>query len=77
VVPDAGAAPEHAVPACSAVYRSLDPGACAAAIASLLQRSPEELRGRALDAAAGVASTDDHFAQVVRTYDALLRDLRR
>jgi alpha-1,6-mannosyltransferase len=77
VVPDAGAAPEHAAPACSAVYRSLDADACAAAIAGLLRRPPEELRGRALDAAASVASTADHFAQVVRTYDALLRDLRR
>ncbi len=77
VVPDAGAAPEHADPACSAVYRSVDPEACAAAIAGLLGVAPDDLRGRALDASARVPTTEDHFARVVGTYDELLRDLRR
>lgn len=77
VVPDAGAAPEHANPGCGITYKSLDPAACAAAIETALDRPRDELRAKALQAAARVRTAQQHFHQVVGTYDELLRELRR
>jgi alpha-1,6-mannosyltransferase len=77
VVPDGGGAAEHTAPACSEIYRSLDPIACAAAIESLLARRPEALRARALEVAEQVPPMENHFRQVLAAYDELLRELGR
>jgi alpha-1,6-mannosyltransferase len=73
VVPDAGGAPESAPPEISEVYASLGVEACAAAVLRLLARDQLELRRRALEAAARVATPQEHVARVVATYDAMLR----
>jgi alpha-1,6-mannosyltransferase len=77
VVPDAGGAPESADPASSETYRSLDAGACAAAIERVLGRDRGDLRARALEAAARVPTAEQHFATVLATYAALLRERDR
>jgi len=77
VVPDAGGAADHAVPGASAKYPSLDVAACAASIEQLLDRPRHELRARAAEAAARAPSRDDHFRQVLATYEALLEELGR
>jgi alpha-1,6-mannosyltransferase len=74
VVPDAGGAAECADAVSAETYASLDPAACAAAIERLLGRDPGELRARALEAAARVSTTAQHYAIVLATYDALLRE---
>jgi alpha-1,6-mannosyltransferase len=74
VVPDAGGAAECADPVSAETYASLDPAACAAAIERVLARDPSELRARALEAAARVATNAQHYATVLATYDALLRE---
>jgi alpha-1,6-mannosyltransferase len=77
VVPDAGGAAEHAAPGCSEKYSSLDVAACASSIEALLDRPRDDLRARALEAAARAASRDDHFRQVLSAYDQLLHELGR
>ena len=72
VVPDAGGAAESADPASSLTYRSLDAGACAAAIEQVLARDPGDLRACALDAVSRVPTVEQHFATVLGTYEALL-----
>jgi alpha-1,6-mannosyltransferase len=74
VVPDRGGAAESADPTCSETYRSLNAGACAAAIERLLARSVGELRAFALAAAARVLTVDQHFGRVLSVYDELLRE---
>lgn len=76
VVPDAGAAAEHAESACSETYRSLDPVACAAAIERMLDRAPDS-RAQALGAVGRVVSVEQHFAGVLGAYRELLGDLGR
>jgi alpha-1,6-mannosyltransferase len=76
VVPDAGAAAEHAEFACSEVYRSLDPGACAAAIERMLDRAPGS-RAQALGAVGRVVSVEQHFASVLSSYRDLMGELGR
>ncbi len=73
-VPDAGGAAESADPSCSEKYRSLDPAACAHAIERVLARGRVELRARALEAALRVPTIQQHFATVLSTYEALLRE---
>jgi len=73
VVPDAGGAAESADPASSQTYRSLDAAACAAAIAALLARDPEELRARAVEAVTRVPTVGQHFSRVLGVYADLLR----
>src|SRR5262249_44525654 len=65
VVPDQGGATEAIVPGSSQAYASLDAEGCARAIASMLARDPAELRAAALDAARGVRSVDDHYADLL------------
>lgn len=77
VVPDAGGAAESVDPASGEVYASLDAAACAAAIERLLARDRDELRARALEAASRVPTVDRHFATVLATYDALLKEKSR
>jgi alpha-1,6-mannosyltransferase len=77
VVPDEGGAAESVDLTCGERYASLDPDACAAAIQSILSRDPGELRARAREAAAKVPTTGQHYARVIETYDALLRERRR
>lgn len=72
VVPDRGAAVEHAQPGCGEAYRSLDSESCAIAMARVLDRPAEERRARALEAAATVPSSRQHFGQVLATYRELL-----
>jgi alpha-1,6-mannosyltransferase len=74
VVPDAGGAAESADLSSAETYASLDIAACAAAIDRLLDRNPAELRARALEAASRVPTIDRHFATVLATYDALLKE---
>ncbi len=74
VVPDAGGAAESVDLACGETYRSLDADACAQAIERLLMRDATSLRERALNAASRVPTLEQHFGQVVSTYDDLLRD---
>jgi alpha-1,6-mannosyltransferase len=76
VVPDEGGAAESVDLSCGERYKSLDADACAAAIQSILSRAPAELRARAHEAAAKVPTTGQHYARVVETYEALLRDRR-
>lgn len=76
VVPDAGAAAEHAEFACSEVYRSLDPGACAAAIERMLDRAPGS-RAQALGAVGRVVSVEQHFGSVLSSYRDLIGELGR
>jgi alpha-1,6-mannosyltransferase len=72
VVPDAGGAAESADPSCSELYRSLDAEACAAAVERLLSRERSDLRARSREAASRVPTLQQHFAQVLATYDELL-----
>jgi alpha-1,6-mannosyltransferase len=74
VVPDEGGAAESVDSACSEVYASLDPAACATAIERLLARDPRELRARALDAALRVPTFEQHFATILATYASLLEE---
>jgi alpha-1,6-mannosyltransferase len=76
VVPDAGAAAEHAESACSEVYKSLDVSACAAAIEAMLDRLPDR-RQRALAAVGNVVTIDQHFAHVLGAYRDLIEELGR
>jgi alpha-1,6-mannosyltransferase len=77
VVPDAGAAADHAQPGCGEVYRSLDASACAVAIERILDRPKNETRASALDAAGRVPTAEGHFRQVLETYGDLLLELGR
>lgn len=72
VVPDAGGAAERADPGSGERYAPLDAGACAAAIGRLLARDRDELRRRALDAAARVPTLAQHVRRVLAVYDDLL-----
>jgi alpha-1,6-mannosyltransferase len=74
VVPDRGGAAESADPSCSDTYPSLDASACAAAIERLLGRNTQDLRARALAAAARAPTIQQHFASVLSVYGDLLRD---
>ncbi len=76
VVPDAGAAAEHAESSCSETYRSLDPVACAAAIERMLDRAPGS-RAQALGAVSHVVSVEQHFAGVLGAYRELIGELGR
>lgn len=76
VVPDAGAAAEHAEYSCSEKYRSLDPVACAAAIERMLDRAPGS-RAQALGAVGRVVSVEQHFSRVLGAYRELIDELRR
>jgi alpha-1,6-mannosyltransferase len=79
VVPDRGGAVESADPSCSETYRSLDAGACAAAIERVLargRRDADGLRARALEASARVPTVAEHFARVLAIYDELLEARR-
>jgi alpha-1,6-mannosyltransferase len=76
VVPDKGGAAESADPSCSETYRSLDVEGCAAAIERLLARSGRDLEEHARAAASRVPTVDAHFARVLSTYAALLRESR-
>src|SRR5580658_2554274 len=76
VVPDAGAAAEHAESSCSETYRSLDPVACAAAIERMLDRAPDS-RAQALGAVGRVVSVEQHFAGVLGAYRELIGELGR
>lgn len=73
VVPDDGGARESAAPACSAIYRSHDPAACAAAVEALLGCPREGLRARAREAAERVPTAEQHVRAVLAAYDDLLR----
>ncbi|MGD0677837.1 MAG: glycosyltransferase [Polyangiaceae bacterium] len=77
VVPDAGAAAEHADPGCSAIYRSLDAAACAAGIETLLDRRRDELRAHASDVGRRARTAEQHFRQVLGAYDDLLEEIER
>jgi alpha-1,6-mannosyltransferase len=77
VVPDEGGAAESVDPASGETYASRDPDACAAAIEHLLSRDPGDLRARAIEAAARVPTVVGHFATVLATYDALLKEKSR
>lgn len=77
VVPDAGAAADHAQPGCGEVYRSLDADACATAIERALDRPRSETRERALEAARRVPTAEDHFRRVITIYDDLILELGR
>jgi alpha-1,6-mannosyltransferase len=74
VVPDAGGAVQSVDPSCGETYRSLDPAACAAAIHMILDRNPEELRHRALEAAGRVHTAEKHFDIILSTYDDLSKE---
>jgi alpha-1,6-mannosyltransferase len=76
VVPDAGAAAEHAESSCSEMYRSLDPVACGAAIERMLDRAPDS-RAQALGAVSRVVSVEQHFARVLGAYRDLIVELGR
>jgi alpha-1,6-mannosyltransferase len=73
VVPDQGGAVESADPASAAVYRSLDPEACAAAIERLLDRAPLDRRARGREAADRVPTAEQHIRAVLAVYSDLLR----
>jgi alpha-1,6-mannosyltransferase len=76
VVPDRGGASDLARPAHAETYRAGDAAACAAAIQRLLARVPPRLHAAARQAADElVASTEQHFTRLFRTYEAL-RDAR-
>jgi alpha-1,6-mannosyltransferase len=74
VVPDVGGALQSVDPSCGETYRSLDAAACAAAIHMILDRNPEELRDRALEAARRVHTAEEHFNIVLSTYDELSKE---
>jgi hypothetical protein len=74
VVPDAGGAAENADALCSEIYRNLDAEACATAVERLLRRERSDLRARSLEAASRVPTLQQHFSQVLATYDELLKE---
>ncbi len=73
VVPDEGGASEGADASCSAIYRSHDAEACAAAIEGLLDRPRADLRARARDAAGRAPTAEQHVKSVAAIYADLLR----
>jgi alpha-1,6-mannosyltransferase len=73
VVPDEGGASESAAASCSAVYRSHDVEACAAAVERLLDRDRADLRARAREAAARAPTAEQHVTAVAAVYADLLR----
>jgi alpha-1,6-mannosyltransferase len=73
VAPDRGGAADSVDPASGETYRSLDAAACAAAIERLLARDPAALRAQAVEAAARVPTTEQHYGHVLAVYDALLK----
>jgi alpha-1,6-mannosyltransferase len=72
VTPDAGGAAESVDPSCGETYPSLDPEACARAVVRLLARDPDDLRRRAVLAAARVPTEEQHFERVLAAYRDLL-----
>ncbi len=76
VVPDLGGAVQSVDPTTGETYRSLDPGACAAAIETVLSRPQDLLRARALEAAARVLTAEQHIDTILSTYDELIKGKR-
>jgi alpha-1,6-mannosyltransferase len=73
VVPDAGAAFERRVVGCSEVFRAGSPISLTLALERLFARDPEELRARAVSAAASARSEQQHFDDLLSLYGDLLR----
>jgi alpha-1,6-mannosyltransferase len=71
VVPDLGGAVQSVDPTTGETYRSLDPGACAAAIDRVLSRPQDDLRARALEATGRVLTAEQHFDTILSTYEEL------
>jgi alpha-1,6-mannosyltransferase len=74
VAPDAGGAADCVDAASGETYRSLDAASCAAAVERLLARDPARLRAEALEASVRVPTMEQHFGEVLATYDSLLRE---
>jgi alpha-1,6-mannosyltransferase len=77
VAPDAGGAADSVDPASGETYRSLDAASCAAAVERLLARDPAGLRADALEASLRVPTMEQHYGEVLATYDILLRERAR
>jgi alpha-1,6-mannosyltransferase len=73
VVPDAGAAFERRVVGCSEVFRAGSPLSLTLALERLFARDPEDLRARAVSAAASARSEQQHFDDLLSLYGDLLR----
>jgi alpha-1,6-mannosyltransferase len=77
VVPDQGGAAEFATPGCAEKYAPDAPlVACAVATRRLLDRPPGEASRAALEASAGIPSSDDHFDKLFAVYGRYLEARR-
>lgn len=72
IVPTTGAAAELASPNCAEFYSPDDAQACATAIAKMLARNPASLRRSALQQAATINSTTDHFNRLFSLYESVI-----
>jgi alpha-1,6-mannosyltransferase len=72
VVPSAGGAAELASESCAEFYAPDDAKACAIAITRIFARDPARLRRRALEQAAAITSTTDHFTKLFSHYETVI-----
>ena len=72
IVPDRGAAVDHALGQASVVYRSASQRSLENAISRFVARGPEVQRMRAT-LNSDVRTMDEHFAELIERYDALRR----
>jgi alpha-1,6-mannosyltransferase len=77
IAPDAGGAADSVDAASGETYRSLDAASGAAAVERLLARDPAGLRADALEASLRVPTMEQHYGEVLATYDILLRERAR
>ena len=72
IVPTAGGAGELASPSCAEFYSPDDVDACAEAIGKLFARDQRSLRLNALQQAAAINSTTDHFHNLFSLYESVI-----
>ena len=74
IVPTAGGAAELASPDCAEFYAPDDVEACAAAIGRIFNRDLSELRLSALEQAAAITTTTDHFERLFSLYEEVIEN---
>ena len=72
ILPSAGGAADLATPDCAEFFQPDNAQECASAIARLFERDQEKLRDAALQSAAKVTATADHFRALFAAYERLV-----
>lgn len=72
VVPATGGAAELASDSCAEFFTPDDVVACANAIERIFARDPAQLRRRALEQAAAISTTTDHFTKLFKLYETVI-----